>query len=408
MRPIGLRAQDGDVTAARRSPPVLRLLTFTTLYPNPVQPHLGVFVENRLRHLLASGEATSTVLAPVPWFPGRTPPRAAVPPVTERHGLVVHHPRFLALPGLGMATNPHTLYRAARHAVRQLMADGLEFDAIDAHYLFPDGVAAAWLAQELGKPVALTARGSDINTFPQYRRPRALILGAIAAADAVIAVSAGLKERLVALGVPAGKVTVLRNGVDLETFHPVIDRQALRQELGVPSGPLLLTVGNLVPLKGHARIIEALPELPACTLLIAGAGPEGPALQALARAREVAPRVRLLGAMPHHALPRLYAAADALLLASEREGWPNVVLEAMACGTPVIATPVFGVGEMLTVPAAGLILADGGPATIAAGVKRLLAAPPARDATRAHAEQFSWDATTAGQLALFRRMLERT
>ena len=172
----------------------LRLLTFSTLYPNPAQPNHGVFVENRLRHLVSSGEAESTVLAPVPWFPGRGP--GAVPAEEHRHGLAVHHPRFLAIPKLGLATNPYALWRAARTAFRRLRAEGLAFDLIDGHYLYPDGVAAVWLAEEAGLPVVLTARGSDTSQLPHYRIPGSLIRQAIDRADALIAVSAALGEGL--------------------------------------------------------------------------------------------------------------------------------------------------------------------------------------------------------------------
>ena len=266
--------------------PPLRLLTFSTLYPNPAQHNHGVFVENRLRHLVASGEAESTVLAPVPWFPGRGPdgrPKSRFPeiPTSEtRHGIDVHHPRFLAVPGIGMATNPFTLHRAARRSLARLVADGFRFDAIDAHYLYPDGVAAVWLAREYGVPVVLTARGSDTSQLPHYRIPGKLIRAAIAEADALIAVSAALKDGLVSLGAAPEKVTVLRNGVDLDAFRPVPDRAAARAELGL-DGPTLLSVGLLIERKRHHLTIEALAHLPGHTLLIAGeAGPREKGLDA--------------------------------------------------------------------------------------------------------------------------------
>lgn len=384
----------------------LRLLTFSTLYPNPAQPNHGVFVENRLRHLVGSGEAISTVLAPVPWFPGRTSRHAAIPATTMRHGIAIHHPRFLAPPGIGMATNPFALYRAARAALRRLVAEGLAFDAIDAHYLYPDGVAAVWLGREFGKPVAITARGSDTSQLPHYRIPGALIRRAIAGADALIAVSAGLAEGLFGLGAPAAKVTVLRNGVDLAVFRPVADRAAARAELGL-TGPTLLSVGLLIERKGHHLTIAALRDLPGHTLLIAGEGPDRATLLALAARLGVADRVRLLGAQPHARLPLFYTAADAMVLASSREGWANVLLESMACGTPVVASPAWGSREAVTAPEAGLVIDAATPAAIAEGVRRLLAAPPDRAATCRYAGRFGWDETTAGQLALFRRLLAR-
>lgn len=347
-------------------------------------------------------------MAPVPWFPGRSGPAAPgdIPAVEERHGLVVHHPRFLAVPGLGMATNPFAYERAVARVVRRLVAAGQRFDLIDAHYLFPDGVAAVRLGRRFGLPVVLTARGSDTSLFPRYWLPGLMIRRALAAADGLIAVSAALKEGLVALGVPAERVVVLRNGVDLELFRPPEDRDLLRERLGL-RGPTLLSVGLLIPRKRHDLTIGAVAALPGVRLLIAGEGPERGALEALAHRLGVASRVWFLGAVPHRDLPALYGAADVMVLASEREGWANVLLEAMACGTPVVATPAWGSREAVGSEGAGIVVEEASAQAIAAAVRRLLAAPPSRAAVRAHAERFGWDEVSAGQLALFRDILCR-
>jgi teichuronic acid biosynthesis glycosyltransferase TuaC len=398
------------VEVKRRAAVPFRLLTFSTLYPNAAQPNHGVFVENRLRHLVASGAATSTVVAPVPWFPSRDArfgewARCAAAPAEEmRHGLRVLHPRYAAPPRIGMYTGPWALLRAGRAALAQLLAEGARFDAIDAHYLYPDGVAAAWLAREAGLPVVITARGSDTSQLPDFALPRRLIGAALREADALIAVSTGLAEGLIALGAVTGKVTVLRNGVDLAAFAPPIDRAALRAELGL-AGPVILSVGHLIERKAHHHVIGALAELPGVSLLIAGEGPERRALAALAERLGVAERVHLLGARPHGELAKLYGAADALVLASTREGWANVMLEAMACGTPVIAGPAWGSREAISAPEAGLVLDEVGPGPIARALRQLLADPPARRATRAHAERFGWDETTRGQAELFGHVL---
>ncbi|TPG61076.1 glycosyltransferase family 4 protein [Roseomonas nepalensis] len=392
----------------------LRLLTFSTLFPSASRPSHGVFVENRLRHLVAGGEAEATVLAPVPWFPSRSPRfgewarHAAAPRLETRHGLAVHHPRYLAIPRVGMSAAPFLLYDAAARALTRMVEEGLRFDAIDAHYLYPDGVAAVWLGRRFGKPVVITARGSDTSLLPRYAVPGRLIREvAIAGADALISVSAGLAEGLHALGAPREKVTVLRNGVDLGAFAPR-DRAAARAALGLGEGPVLLSVGLLIERKGHHHVIAALRDLPGHTLLIAGEGPERGALLALAERCGVGDRVLLVGPQPHGRLPEFYSAADALVLASSREGWANVLLEAMACGTPVVASPAWGSREAVSSPAAGLVLDETTPEAIAAGVRRLLAAPPSRADTRAYAERFGWDETTAGQVSLFRRVLGQT
>lgn len=388
----------------------VRLLTFSTLFPHAVRPNQGIFVENRLRHLVATGEATSLVLAPVPWFPGRSKwfgdwaVNARAPAAEIRHGISIRHPRYPVIPKVGMSIAPWLLYRAMVPQVERLLAEGHRFDAIDAHYIYPDGVAATWLSRRFGLPLVMTARGTDVNLIPHYQVPRRLIEGAIRDASALIAVSAALKEVLVELGAPDEKVTVLRNGVETDLFRPPEDRTAVRTALGL-KGPALISVGSLIERKGHHRTIEAMRQIPGFALLIVGEGPEQQRLARLIGDYGLADRVRLLGPQPHRDLPALYGAADASVLASSREGWANVLLESMACGTPVVAANIWGNPEVVRAPTGGVIYEPNTPDGIAAGVRRLFAALPDRAATRTYAELFSWDETTAGQLALFRRIV---
>ena len=390
---------------------VLRLLTFSTLFPHAARPNQGIFVENRLRHLLASGQATSLVLAPVPWFPSRSDRfgdwavNARAPLKETRHGIDIRHPRYKVIPKVGMSVAPWLLYRSMVPQVAALLREGHRFDAIDAHYIYPDGVAATWLGRHFGLPVVMTARGTDVNLIPRYRIPRRLIQGAIRDAAALIAVSGALKDVLVQLGAPDDKVTVLRNGVETDLFHPPADRQAARYALGLKR-PTLISVGGLIERKGHHRTIEAMPQLPDFELIIAGDGPERGRLSALIAIHGLGDRVRLLGPRPHRELPALYGAADASVLASSREGWANVLLESMACGTPVVAANIWGNPEVVRQKAGGVIYEPNTPDGIAAGVRRLFADLPDRAATRAYAEPFSWDQTTAGQLAVFRRAIQ--
>lgn len=389
----------------------IRLLTFSTLYPNAANASHGVFVENRLRHLIADGRVTSRVVAPVPWAPAGLPlpedyAQAAAAPRTEvRHGITVDHPRYLVVPKIGMNWTPSSLLRAGRKAVRDLARQGYDFDVIDAHYFYPDGVAAARLAAELGKPLTITARGTDISLIPEFPAPRRMIVEAAAQADGIITVCAALKDGLVKLGAAPDKIRVLRNGVDLVTFRRG-DRAAARAALGLDR-PTLLSVGHLIERKGHDLIIRAMLELPEMVLLIAGEGPEGDVLRALARDLGVADRVRFLGRLPHEALRDVYEAADILVLASSREGWANVLLEAMACGTPVVASNVWGTPEVVEAPEAGELMDERSAAGVARGVRRLMARLPDRAMTRAYAEQYSWDDTTQGQIDLFRSILDR-
>ena len=388
---------------------MLSILTVTTLFPNPVNPAHGSFVATRLEKLVASGEIEAEVLAPVPWLPSWLPYSPAgrldrVPKFRMHAGLKVHHPRYLVVPKVGMTLTPHTLFWTLKLTLQRLLAEGLRFDLIDAHYFYPDGVAAARLAREFGIPVVVTARGTDLNLIPKYTAPRRMICRAAAHADGLVTVCQALKDRLVKLGTAPDRIVVLRNGVDLQVFNPM-NREKARARLGL-TRRTLGSVGWLVERKGHHHAIRALRALPDTDLLIVGEGPERTSLERLAAKEGVSERVRFLGRIEQKSLPEIYNAIDALVLASSREGWANVLLESMACGTPVIASAVWGTPEVVAAPEAGVLMRTLDEKGVIEGVKRLFMELPDRAATRRYAEGFSWDATTQGQLALFRQILD--
>ena len=354
---------------------------------------------------------SARVVAPCPWFPlgatafGGYAAYARIPSRELRHELCIEHPRYPVLPKIGMSAAPLGLYAAVLPLLRRQIADGCDFDVIDAHYFYPDGVSAVLLGRALRRPVVVTARGSDLNLISRYRVPRAWIRWAAERADGLVAVSRGLIDRFVELGIAAERIRMLRNGVDLARFRPY-EREVARRELG-STRPTLLAVGNLVALKRHSLMLETLARLPEVELIIVGEGPERAAIERLARQLRIADRVRLLGRVPQDRLPAIYSAADLLLLVSRHEGWPNVLLESMACGTPVVVSDIGGIADIVAAVEAGRIVADVTPEGLAAAIREFLATPPLRSATRCYAEQFGWQSTTEGQVALFREIVER-
>ncbi len=391
----------------------IRTLLFSTLYPSSVRPVHGIFVETRLRELLKSGELETKVVAPVPWFPfkaklfGEYAQFAETPSFESRHGIEVYHPRYLLPPKVGMNVAPYTLARAALPTIKKLINSGFDFDLIDAHYYYPDGVAASFIAKALGKPFVVTARGTDLNLIPEYEKPRKLILETAERASASIGVCKALMDRLAELGADPEKLHTLRNGVDLDRFRP-IDRKLARLQLDLPEDQrIFISVGHLVERKGHHIAIEAMVKLSESLLLIAGAGPELGRLQQLAVQLGVSDRVRFLGQIANDQLSGWYSAADALFLCSSREGWANVLLESMACGTPVVATNIWGTPEVVSSPSAGRLMRDRSAHALNNSVSDLLEDFPSAKDVRKHAENFAWESTTNGQISLFERILSQ-
>jgi teichuronic acid biosynthesis glycosyltransferase TuaC len=372
---------------------MLRVMTLSTLYPDAARPSFGIFVERQTLALAARPDLEVAVVAGAglpPWPLALHPhyrARRILPAMERRQSLAVHRPRFRIWPWLAPAGAARSLAEAALPVARRLGCD-----VIDAEFFWPDGVAAMHLAEALGLPFSVKARGSDIHYWGCRPAIAAQMLEAARRAGGLLAVSAALKRDMAATGMPEERIRVHHTGVDLERFRP-IDRDAAKRGLGV-DGPLIVAPGNLVPLKGHRLAVEALARLPGTTLLIAGEGPERPALEALIAARGLGDRARLLGSVPPEAMPGLLGAADLMLLPSEREGLANVWVEALACGTPILIADVGGAREVLDRPEAGRLVARE-PAAIAAAAREMLAAAPAPASLRRSAERFSWERNAA-------------
>jgi glycosyltransferase involved in cell wall biosynthesis len=387
-----------DSGSARGRRPV-RMLTLTTLFPNSQQPRHGIFIANRLRRMCATGRVEATVIAAVPTFPGYYREFAEVPAREPIEGFDVHHPRYVNWPKIGMRRQPDALASALLRSLRSPALAGRRFDVIDAHYFYPDGVAAALVARALHLPFIVSARGSDINRIGEFAFARQRMRRAALQSASVIAVSQALKERLAALGIADSNVTVLRNGVDTATFAAV-ERAAARERLGLdPSCTLVLAVANLVPEKGLDVLLRAAGRHPSWRVLVIGEGSERDALRKLAR-REAPGRVEFRDSMPQADLRYAYAAANALALPSLREGWPNVLLEAMACGTPVAAAAVGGVPEIVQPHAPGVVVEGRDSGAWGDALAGLVARSWPQAAVREYAMGFGWDEIVDRQCGL--------
>jgi teichuronic acid biosynthesis glycosyltransferase TuaC len=372
---------------------MLRVLTLATLFPNALRPTLGVFVERQTLALAARTDVELQVVAPVglPLWPLSLHDHyrrlAELPLKEEWKGLTVHRPRYLVWPKLRQGGTARSMASALLPLLRQLRED-FPFDLIDAEFFWPDGPAAMHLARALELPFSIKARGSDIHLWGQRNDTAPQIVEAGRSANGLLVVSEGLRQDMIALGLPAEKIRVHRTGIDLDRFRP-IDRAEAKRALGV-AGPLIVTPGALIPRKGQSIAIDAVGRIPGATLLVVGDGPDRGALEQQAARLKLTDRIRFLGNRPHAEMPALLAAADVTLLPSASEGLANVWVESIACGTPVVTTDIPGAAEAVDGPQAGRLVARD-PAAAALAVEELLARPPLPDDVRRSAEKFSWE-----------------
>lgn len=378
----------------------MNILTFTSLFPNKLRPNFGVFVFQRVLNIARRPGISVRVVAPVPYFPSwirssRWDIHGQVPRGEKIEGLDVYHPRYPLLPAVLMRWHGFLIYRGCLSAVRRLHSQ-FHFDCIDAHYVYPDGYAAILLGKALQLPVIVSARGTDINVFPSYRAIRPMIQRTLRQAAGVIAVSEALRSAMIDLGADGEKICTIPNGVDVRRFHPY-PRMVARRKLGIPEAiKMVVSVGALLEGKNHDVLIAAFAENlqghPENRLYIVGEGPRRAALEELIRRLKLTDKVFLMGTQPNEELAAWFSAADVSCLASSREGWPNVVMESIACGTPVVATRVGGIPEILTSPELG-ILVEKDQQAIAAGLRSALARDWDRDALVRYAQARDWNGT---------------
>jgi glycosyltransferase involved in cell wall biosynthesis len=390
----------------------MKVLTFTTLYPNNVWPNHGIFIKERMTHFSKLDGCKVKVVAPVPYFPriklGRRWLFSQIARQEIIEGLEVYHPRYFMTPKVGMVFYGLMMFMSALPVLKKIQMD---FDLIDAHYVYPDGFAAVLLARAFNKPVVVSARGSDINLYMRFPLIRKLLAYTLLRSERVIAVSQDLKEAIARLGVPKGKVAVIPNGVDSNKFHPFPKEEA-RRKLGLPDGKILLSVGNLTPNKGFDLLVGALKILlegesheQSVRLVIIGEGVYRKKLEEMINSLRLVQHVRLAGAVPHEDLYLWYSAADLFCLASSQEGCPNVILEAMACGTAVVATNVGGIPEIVTSEQLGL-LADRSEKEIAKAITLALTKDWQSDAILRYSQEHTWDHVGMSVHRVFKSVLE--
>jgi glycosyltransferase involved in cell wall biosynthesis len=319
-----------------------------------------------------------------------------LPPRLLDGGVEVFYPRWIYPPG-GGAVNARLMALELLPRLKRLRRE-YSFDLIDAHFGYPDGIAAAALAGALGIPYAVTLRGNE-TMHGERRSIRQALSRALRGAVRIIVLSRALGEFAVCLGAEPERVKLIPNGLDSSVFYPR-DRAAVRRELGLADNVrVVLSAGSLIERKGHhtvARVLAAVRRRcgPVELLIAGGPGREGRFERQIAeaiRACGMARSVRMLGQVSAGRLAELMSAADVFCLASSREGWPNVVHEAMACGTPVVATAVGSVPDMIPSKQYGLVTPPGDEEAIGQALAEALETRWDQQAIAAWARSRDWD-----------------
>ncbi|HID95733.1 MAG TPA: glycosyltransferase family 4 protein [Candidatus Latescibacteria bacterium] len=385
----------------------MKVLLISHLFPNGVDRVSGIFVKEQVRFL--KEKCQISVVAPTLWFPplpgfGRWSRLNQIPLRESLEGVDVYHPRYLrfprmVLPSLVWLSYLFALFRAAKK---------LKFDLIHAHFAYPDGFAGVLFARIVHKPVIITAHGSDINIYTERKILRRMIVWALSESNAVIAVSERLKRRIDRLGILSKRIKVIYNGIDLKTFRP-IDRSVAISRKGLSEGKKrVLYIGRFVHQKGLKVLIEAMSSLRSSRddveLILVGAKDGDEAEFAKMGERlGLTGKILFVGQVPLADVPWWLAVSDVFVLPSFSEGFPLTVIEALACGRPVVSTRCGGPEEILT-EQTGLLVSTGDPQALANAIGYVLNYPerfdPEQIASYAR-RRFNLRRTSAQIMALY-------
>jgi len=333
-----------------------KVLLITNLFPNPEEPNRGVFVFNMVNEIAKMVDLT--IISPLPWFPKwrilkvfrKWHAFSMVPRAYTIRGQNVLCPKYLAIPKAGWL-HSFFLFMTLLPIVRRLHKNK-QFDLINAHWLFPDGVASYWVSKILKIPLVSSARGCDVNLYLTHKLRRPQILGSLRHANKITVVSEAQKETISKAGIAELKINTIKNGIDVEKFR-VRDKERCRIELKIDKNIIsILFVGQLVPVKGLDYLIDAAHRLNSAgtnnfVITVIGAGPLKTQFERKIKETGLENIFAFLGEQPHDKLSLWYGACDLLCLPSIREGCPNVVMEALSSGRPVVASCVGGIPELI-------------------------------------------------------------
>ena len=343
-----------------------RVLAISFLFPTSAASNRGIFVLNRLRAI--GKECDVRVINPIPWFPFQRFFKVyqgfnSVPAVEVIDNIKIYHPRFFSIPFTAKFVTAISYSISVYRLTRKLRQE-FDFDLVDLHWTFPDLPAGRLIARRFQRKQLVTVRGMAALHLKERGSRSYLVRKLLPKSDAIITLSQRLKDHCLAMGASAQKTTVIRNGVDSETFS-YLPQSDCRRELDLPEQQtIILGIGFMSQNKGFDRLIKALKKLnrPDVHLYLIGpggaitvGGDRSHELLHLARSLDVEDQVHFVGEVPNSTLSKWYNAADLFCLSSRSEGSPNVLAEALSCGCPSVATDVGAVPDMMTSEAVGII-----------------------------------------------------
>lgn len=373
----------------------MKILVITNLFPNKLEPERATY--NRQQIYMLSKFCEIKVLAPIAWYPfknifDRNIKVSHIPDREIIDGIEVFHPKYFMIPKIARSLYGIMFFLSISVPVFRIYK-GFRFDVIFATWAYPDSFAGVLISKLLRIPIITKVHGTDINEYANYWLRRMMIQFTLNNSDRVISVSKALKNKMIEIGVKSEKIRVIYNGVDSDIFRP-LDKTQVRKELGINSdNNVILFVGNLKSVKGLDYLIDALSQIPTLNnirLVIIGEGELKKHLELKIKSYNIQNHIYMLGIKPHSEIAQWMNVSDLLCLPSLSEGVPNVILESLSCGIPVVASNVGGIPEILVSADYGIMVQPGDSKKLCQAIQDCLRKKWNRELIRAYSSKFSW------------------
>jgi len=389
----------------------MNVLSVSHMFPNPIHPNNGVFVKERLKYLAQKIDVT--VLAPLPYFPLNylIKKYKGLNKVQQRETfdtLSVYHPKYLCIPRI-LKFSDGFLYFASLNSFFERICRQESIDIFDFHWVYPDAFAGLRWARKFNKKIVVTIRGNESICYFENSLRKKMLINTLKSVDHIIAVSNDMKKKVVdEYDIKHNKITVIPNGIEPKKFN-MIDRKKARKVCNLENDKkYILSLSRLSHEKGLEYLFKAFSSLDAkdTELVVVGDGPLKEKLVIMASDLKIANKVKFIGAVPHQETYLWYNAADVYCLPSLWEGCPNVIIESLACGTPVVSTKVGGIPDLVLSEDYGFLVSPGDEVSLSKALEKALN----RDWDRSHIADFgrqnTWDQVADRVIEVFKKVLD--
>jgi teichuronic acid biosynthesis glycosyltransferase TuaC len=390
----------------------MKILSISHMFPNQINPNYGVFVKERIKYI--SKQLNLITVAPLPYFPAnhffeKYSGLNRVEKKENYDSLQVYHPKYFCIPKYLKFLDGYFYFYSLNNFIDNIL-NTFDADLLDLHWVYPDAFAGLNWARRHKKKIVVTIRGNESICYFEKSLRKKMLINTLKCVDHIISVSSDLKQKIVEkYGIDENAVTVIPNGIDDCKFYAINKEKARRKNGLELDKQYVLSLCRLSEEKGLEYLLRAFSRIKRDNniLLMVGDGPLEKRLKDLSQKLNISNRVKFIGAVSHDETIWWYNAADVYCLPSLWEGCPNVIIESLACGTPVVATQVGGIPDLIPDKKFGYLVPPGNDGELADALSKALVNDWERTEIARFGASNTWQNVADSVIKVFKRVLNK-